>query len=96
LSQLQEPLYPERARAWDEARSATQALREAIDKLGLHDAFPHMQADVNVYGDGIVHIGRVTPEIARRIADVLESGRQLVFDKPRPPKPPPTHRLDCE
>jgi hypothetical protein len=32
---------------------------------------PHLHADVNVFGNGVVELGRVTPETAALISEAL-------------------------
>jgi hypothetical protein len=59
-------------RAWATAQHAVGALREALGDLGLADAMPYLHADVNVFGAGIVELGRVTPHTAALIAQALQ------------------------
>lgn len=33
--------------------------------------FPYLRADLNAFGHGLVELGRVSPEIAERLAELL-------------------------
>ena len=57
--------------AWTEAIEATELLRSVLAALGLHDGFPRLRGDVNVYGAPMVTVGRITPAAARRLAAAL-------------------------
>jgi hypothetical protein len=58
-------------RAWARAQHAVAEVKQALADLGHPDAMPHLHADVNVFGNGIVELGRVTPETAVLIAQAL-------------------------
>jgi hypothetical protein len=58
-------------RAWARAQHAATAIRDALADLGRPDAMPHLRADVNEFGNGLVELGRVTPETAVLIARAL-------------------------
>ncbi|MDQ1295874.1 MAG: hypothetical protein QG608_3761 [Actinomycetota bacterium] len=60
--------------AWYEARDAMMLLREVLVAAGVGRAFPYLRADLNAFGDGIVELGRTTPEAAARVADLLRLG----------------------
>lgn len=59
---------------WYEARDAVGALRDVLLAAGLAKHFPYLRADVNAFGQGIVEIGRTTPEGATRIAELIGLG----------------------
>lgn len=56
---------------WMDANGALTALREALAVYGLAESVPYARADVTVAGIGVVELGRITPEIARRLAAIL-------------------------
>jgi hypothetical protein len=58
-------------RAWATAQRAASAIQGAMAELGQADAMPYLHADVNVFGNGVVELGRVTPHTAVLIADAL-------------------------
>lgn len=60
-------------RAWATAQHAVSALKQALADLGHTDAAPYAHADVNVFGAGIVELGRVTPQTAALIAEALRA-----------------------
>lgn len=59
---------------WYAARDAVTAMRDVVVAAGLAKHLPYLRADLNAYGQGIVEIGRTTPEGARRIAELLALG----------------------
>jgi len=50
--------------------------------LGHADAMPYLHADVNVFGKGVVELGRVTPQTAVLIAEALHAVKRE-RDEPR-------------
>jgi hypothetical protein len=64
-------------RAWATAQHAATAMRDALDSLGHADAMPYLHADVNVFGQGMVELGRVTPETAALIANALQKVKRV-------------------
>lgn len=59
---------------WYTARDATTALRDVLKTAGMERAFPYLRADVNAFGHAYVELGRVAPETAQRIAELLALG----------------------
>jgi hypothetical protein len=57
--------------AWARAQHAASALQQVLADLGHSDAMPYLHADVNVFGAGVVELGRVTPETATLIVQAL-------------------------
>ncbi|WPW21391.1 hypothetical protein [Streptomyces sp. HNS054] len=55
---------------WYAARNATTALRDALVRAGLKD-FPYLRADLNAFGHGLVELGRVSPDTAERLAELM-------------------------
>ena len=49
-------------------RNATTALRDAFVRAGLEKDFPYLRADLNAFGHGLVELGRVSPDMAERLA----------------------------
>lgn len=58
-------------RGWGAAQRSVAQLRDALAEIGHEDFLPYLRADVNVFGAGIVELGRVTPETADLIAQAL-------------------------
>lgn len=56
---------------WYTARNATTALRDALVRAGLEKDFPYLRADLNAFGHGLVELGRVSPDTAERLAELL-------------------------
>jgi hypothetical protein len=59
-------------RGWAQAQHAVSALKQALADLGQENAIPYMHADVNVFGAGIIELGRITPQTATLIAEALQ------------------------
>jgi hypothetical protein len=66
------------ANAWFEARQVALDLRDLLQAAGLARYFPFLQADVNVFGNGFVNIGRTTPAAAQRLAELLQAAREAM------------------
>jgi hypothetical protein len=60
-------------RGWAHAARTTTALEAALRHYGLREAFPYLRAEVNVYGIGMVELGRITPETAHALATLLSA-----------------------
>ncbi|MFD4629428.1 hypothetical protein ACFVYR_07100 [Streptomyces sp. NPDC058284] len=56
---------------WYAARNATTALRDALVRAGLEKNFPYLRAELNAFGHGLVELGRVSPDTAERVAELL-------------------------
>ena len=56
---------------WYAARNATTALRDALVRAGLEKDFPYLRTDLNAFGHGLVELGRVSPDTAERLAELL-------------------------
>ncbi|WP_406258752.1 hypothetical protein [Streptomyces nigra] len=56
---------------WYAARNATTALRDALVRAGMERDFPYLRADLNAFGHGLVELGRVSPETAEHLAELL-------------------------
>ncbi|WTQ88011.1 hypothetical protein OG941_11385 [Streptomyces sp. NBC_00147] len=57
-----------------EARDAVEALRAALSEVGI--VFPSLGVDDASFGPGLVNLGRVRADIARRLADAIRQGGQ--------------------
>ncbi|WP_399140539.1 hypothetical protein Q3A86_24470 [Streptomyces sp. NBUA17] len=57
--------------SWYTARNATTALRDALVRAGLEKDFPYLRAELNAFGHGLVELGRVSPDTAERLAELL-------------------------
>ncbi|RLL68890.1 hypothetical protein [Streptomyces sp. Z26] len=62
---------PLESREWYEARDAVVALRDVLTAAGLEREFPYLRADLNAFGHGLIELGRVSPETAERLAELL-------------------------
>lgn len=58
-------------RGWTTAQHSVLELKEAFAAIGREDAIPYLRADVNVFGAGVVELGRVTPQTADLITSAL-------------------------
>ena len=56
---------------WYAARNATTALRDVLVRAGMEKDFPYLRADLNAFGHGLVELGRVSPDTAERLAELL-------------------------
>jgi hypothetical protein len=56
---------------WYAARDATTSLRDILTSAGMERDFPYLRADMNAFGHGYVELGRIAPETAERIAELL-------------------------
>lgn len=61
-------------RGWVQARRGAGALATQLSALGLETDFPGLAADVNVAGDGLVHLGAIRPETAAMLAELILVG----------------------
>jgi hypothetical protein len=60
-------------REWARAQHVVSELQQALSELGCCDAMPYLRADVNVFGNGVVELGRVTPETAALLARAVHA-----------------------
>lgn len=67
---------------WQAARHAMTHLRESLQLAGLARDVPHLRADVNAFGRGYVEFGRVAPDTAERLAELLRRGLAFVRSAP--------------
>lgn len=56
---------------WYAARNATTALRDVLTAAGMARDFSYLRADLNAFGHGLIELGRVSPETAERLAELL-------------------------
>jgi hypothetical protein len=57
---------------WYAARDATSALRDILTAAGMARDFPYLRAELNAFGQGLIELGRVSPETAQRLAELLQ------------------------
>jgi hypothetical protein len=62
---------PIHSRDWYAARDAVAALRDVLIAAGLERDFPYLRADLNAFGMGLIDLGRISPETAQRLAELL-------------------------
>ncbi|MBQ0884989.1 hypothetical protein KBZ94_08550 [Streptomyces sp. RM72] len=79
-------------RGWNRARRGAGALADQLVLLGLDCDFPGLVADVNVAGDGLVHLGPVRPEAADLLAGLIAAGLQAELHDVAAGEPPATRR----
>jgi hypothetical protein len=60
--------------AWYAARDAATSLRRVLIALGMERDFPFLRADMNAFGHGFIDLGRISPETAERLAELLRLG----------------------
>ncbi|MEW2522933.1 hypothetical protein [Actinacidiphila alni] len=63
---------------WYAARNAVTSLRRILTALGLERDFPFLRADLNAFGHGYIDLGRISPETAERVAELLRLGTAAV------------------
>ncbi|WP_326649463.1 hypothetical protein [Streptomyces anthocyanicus] len=68
---------------WYAARNATTALRDTLVRAGLERDFPYLRAELNAFGHGLVELGRVSPETAERLAELLRLALASGFGRDR-------------
>jgi hypothetical protein len=55
------------------AQAAYDALASQLTKFGLREGFRYLRPDQNAFTSvGVVHLGRVEPSVAARLAEILE------------------------
>ncbi|MGP4111975.1 hypothetical protein ACTWP5_13795 [Streptomyces sp. 4N509B] len=62
---------PIHSREWYAARDAVTALRDVLIAADLDREFPYLRADLNAFGMGLIELGRISPETAQRLAELL-------------------------
>ncbi|MFH8365579.1 hypothetical protein [Streptomyces sp. NPDC018031] len=60
------------SREWYAARDAAAALRDVLIAAGMEREFPYLRADINAFGQGFIELGRISPEVAKRLAELLQ------------------------
>ncbi|MGP4111976.1 hypothetical protein ACTWP5_13800 [Streptomyces sp. 4N509B] len=61
-------------RGWADAKTGADALAEQLRALDVGHLFAGLKADVNVNGDGIVHLGQIRPATAQLLATLIVQG----------------------
>ncbi|GAA3756554.1 hypothetical protein [Streptomyces tremellae] len=56
---------------WYAARAAATSLREVLTAAGTARDFPHLRADLNAFGHGLIDLGRISPATAERLAELV-------------------------
>lgn len=59
------------SREWYASRDAVSALRDVLIAAGMERDFPYLRADLNAFGHGLIELGRISPETAERLAELL-------------------------
>ncbi|MDF3293393.1 hypothetical protein [Streptomyces silvisoli] len=65
---------------WYAARNATTALRDVLTAAGLERDFPYLRAELNAFGQGLIELGRVAPDTAERLAELLRRALLCTHD----------------
>lgn len=68
---------------WYTAREAVAALRDVLIAAGLEREFPYLRADLNAFGHGLIELGRVSPQTAERLAELLRLALDRHQSNPR-------------
>lgn len=76
-----EGAFADDGNAWHHARQAVMELRDALNAAGMETEFKFLTADVNAFGRGIVSLGRISPDTARRLARLLRAARESMGDE---------------
>ncbi|WP_267244905.1 hypothetical protein [Streptomyces sp. PR69] len=71
---------PLESQGWYAARDATSALRDVLTAAGMEKDFPYLRADLNAFGHGLIELGRVSPETAERLAELLRRATSCRLD----------------
>ncbi|KPI18695.1 hypothetical protein OK074_7889 [Actinobacteria bacterium OK074] len=69
---------------WYAARDATAGLRDVLIAAGMERDFPYLRADLNAFGQGFVDLGRISPETAERLAELLRTAMNSSADDEAP------------
>ncbi|WP_181785713.1 hypothetical protein [Streptomyces phytophilus] len=80
---------PIESQEWYAARNAVSALRDVLIAAGMERDFPYLRADLNAFGHGLIELGRISPETAERLAELLRLALTCDQD-PRGATPPST------
>ena len=67
---------------WYAARNAVSALRDVLTAAGMEKEFPYLRADLNAFGHGLIELGRISPETAERVAELLRLALRSTADLP--------------
>jgi hypothetical protein len=59
---------------WQVARQAATTFRETLRRAGLERDVPYLRADLNAFGQGYVELGRVAPDAAEHLAELIQRG----------------------
>jgi hypothetical protein len=59
---------------WQVARQTATTLRETLKRAGLERDVPYLRGDLNAFGQGYVELGRVAPDTAERLAELIQRG----------------------
>lgn len=71
---------PLHTREWYAARDAVAALRDVLTAAGMEREFPYLRADLNAFGMGLIDLGRISPQTAQRLADLMRLGLSVTDD----------------
>ncbi|WP_326807514.1 hypothetical protein OHB04_13590 [Streptomyces sp. NBC_01775] len=67
---------------WYAARDAVAGLRDVLIAAGMECDFPYLRADLNAFGHGLIELGRISPETARRLAELLRRSLESTYEEP--------------
>ncbi|OEV10899.1 hypothetical protein [Streptomyces nanshensis] len=65
---------------WYAARHAMAALRDVLIAAGMERDFPYLRADLNAFGHGMIELGRIAPQTAERLAELLRLALECSSD----------------
>ncbi|WP_326687942.1 hypothetical protein OIE63_12780 [Streptomyces sp. NBC_01795] len=67
---------------WYAARDAVAGLRDVLIAAGMERDFPYLRADLNAFGHGLIELGRISPETAHRLTELLRLALESTYDAP--------------
>ena len=65
---------------WYAARDAVAGLRDVLIAAGMERVFPYLRADLNAFGHGLIELGRISPETAERLTELLRRALESTYD----------------
>ncbi|MFF8287578.1 hypothetical protein ACF06W_33355 [Streptomyces albus] len=67
---------------WYAARDAVAELRDVLIAAGMERDFPYLRADLNAFGHGLIELGRISPETAERLTELLRRALEGTYEVP--------------
>ncbi|MBE9500700.1 hypothetical protein IHE61_30770 [Streptomyces sp. GKU 257-1] len=67
---------------WYSARDAVAGLRDVLIAAGMERDFPYLRANLNAFGHGLIELGRISPETAERLTELLRRALESTHEVP--------------